>query len=102
MSLSFDPESFNLVQGLGNWAVVMVILAVVSFITALMVSLLALGFAGPSQVLHHIVGAFQDLFGTSPRRCLALAQLTFREAYRRKTLWVFAVLAVLFLFAGWF
>lgn len=102
MSLSFNPESFNLVQGLGNWAVVMVILALVAFITALVVSLLALGFAGPWQVLMHIGGAFQDLFGTSARRCLALAQLTFREAIRRKTLWVFGVFAVLFLFAGWF
>ena len=100
--LSFDPETFNLVQGLRNWAVVMAILAVVAFITALVVSLLALGFAGPAQVLQHILGAFEDLFGTSARRCLALAQLTFREAMRRKTLWVFGVFAVLFLFAGWF
>ena len=102
MSLSFNPETFNLGQGLGNWVVVMVILAVVTFITALVVSLLAEGFAGPWQVLLHIAGGFQDLFGTSARRCLALAQLTFREAIRRKTLWVFGVFAVLFLFAGWF
>jgi hypothetical protein len=102
MSLSFNPETFNLGQGLGNWVVVMVILGVVSFITALVVSLLAEGFAGPWQVLLHIGGGFQDLFGTSARRCLALAQLTFREAIRRKTLWVFGVFAVLFLFAGWF
>ena len=53
-------------------------------------------------MLVHIFGGFRDLFGTSPRRCLALTQLTFREAVRRKTLWVFAVFAVLFLFAGWF
>ena len=102
MSLSFNPETFNLGAGLANWAVVMAILAVVSFVTAVAVSLLALGFAGPWQVLVHIVGGVQDLFGTSLRRTLALAQLTFREALRRKTLWVFGVFAVLFLFAGWF
>jgi hypothetical protein len=100
--LTFDPESFNLIEGVQNWAVVMLILAVVAFITAVVVSLAALGFAGPWQVLTHIVGGFQDLFGTSLRRSLALAQLTFREALRRKTLLVFVVFAVLFLFAGWF
>src|SRR5579863_472477 len=102
MSLSFNPETFNLGAGLGNWVVVMLILAVVSFVTALAVSLMAQGFAGPWQVLQHMFGGLQDLAGTSVKRCLALAQLTFREAIRRKTLWVFAVFAVLFLFAGWF
>jgi len=102
MSLSFNPETFNLGAGLGNWVVVMLILAVVSFVTALAVSLMAQGFAGPWQVLQHMFGGLQDLAGTSVKRCLALAQLTFREAIRRKTLWVFGVFAVLFLFAGWF
>jgi hypothetical protein len=102
MSLSFDPVAFNLAEGLKHWVTVMLVVAVVAFFTALVTSLLASGLAGPWQLFVHLGGAIRDLAGTSLRRCLALSQLTFREAVRRKTLWVFAVFAVLFLFAGWF
>ncbi len=102
MSLNFDPRPFDVIGGLTHWSVVMFATLVVVMVTALFTSVLALGLAGPWQVLLHIGGGVQDLLGTSPRRCLALMQLTFREALRRKTLWVFAVFAVLFLFAGWF
>jgi hypothetical protein len=100
--LNFNPVPFDVVAGLTHWGVVMAAVLIVVFVTALFTSVLALGFAGPVQVIVHIAGGVQDLLGTSPRRCLALTQLTFREALRRKTLWVFAVFAVLFLFAGWF
>lgn len=102
MSLSFNPIPFDVAGGLVHWAVVMLAVLVVSFVAALVISILVVGFAGPLEVVAHIVEGFKDLLGTSPRRCLALTQLTFREALRRKTLWVFAVFAVLFLFAGWF
>src|SRR5262245_19003783 len=100
--LNFNPVPFDIAAGLTHWGVVMAAVLIVVFVTALFTSVLALGFAGPVQVIAHIAGGVQDLLGTSPRRCLALTQLTFREALRRKTLWVFAVFAVLFLFAGWF
>src|SRR5262245_31358675 len=100
--LNFNPISFDVAAGLVHWSVVMLAVLILAFITAIFTSILALGFAGPTQVLAHIGGGLRDLLGTSPRRCLALTQLTFREALRRKTLWVFAVFAVLFLFAGWF
>src|SRR5262245_53871768 len=100
--LNFNPISFDVAAGLVHWSVVMLAVLILAFITAIFTSILALGFAGPTQVLAHIGGGVRDLLGTSPRRCLALAQLTFREAVRKKTLWVFAVYAVLFLFAGWF
>src|SRR5579863_4506152 len=102
MSLNFNPVPFDVAAGLKEWAVVMVIALAVVFVTTLVISILTLGLAGPAEVLKHVFGGFVDLFGTSPRRCLALTHLTFREAMRRKTLWVFAVFAVLFLFAGWF
>src|SRR5579871_3680836 len=102
MSLNFNPVQFDVVAGLTHWAVVMLAVLVVVFVTALFTSVLTLGLAGPAEVLVHILGGLRDLVGTSPRRCLALSQLTFREAVRRKTLWVFAVFIVLFLFAGWF
>jgi hypothetical protein len=102
MSLNFNPVPFDIAAGLTHWAVVMLAVLLVVFVTTLIISVGTLGLAGPAEVLVQILGAFGDLFGTSPRRCLALMQLTFREALRRKTLWVFAVFAVLFLFAGWF
>lgn len=102
MSLNFNPVPFDVAAGLTHWVVVMLAVLAVVFVTTLIISVLTLGLAGPVEVLTHIVGGFLDLIGTSPRRCLALMQLTFREALRRKTLWVFAVFAVLFLFAGWF
>ncbi len=102
MSLNFNPVPFDVAAGLTHWVVVMLAVLIVVFVTTLLISVLTLGLAGPAEVLTHIFGGFLDLIGTSPRRCLALMQLTFREALRRKTLWVFAVFAVLFLFAGWF
>src|SRR5262245_42284165 len=37
-----------------------------------------------------------------PRRIWALAKLSFKEALRRRVLWAFAALLLVFLFAGWF
>ncbi|MBI3860315.1 MAG: hypothetical protein HY290_00310 [Planctomycetia bacterium] len=102
MRLSFSPEVFDLATGIQTWIGVMVALSIVVFVTSIVTSVFALGFAGPSQVLMHIGGGLRDLVSTSPRRCWAMTQLTFREAVRRKTLLVFVVFAVLFMFAGWF
>lgn len=46
--------------------------------------------------------AVADVLRARPGHVWALAQLTFREAVRRKALYVFVVFAVLFMFAGWF
>src|SRR5262249_61513147 len=100
--LNFNPVPFDIAAGLAHWGVVMAAVLIIGFVTALFTSVLALGFAGPVQVVIHIVGGVQDLLGTSPRRCLGLTQLTVREALRRKALWGFSVFAVLVLVAGWF
>ena len=49
-----------------------------------------------------IGGAVADTLWAVPRRVLAIASLTFKEALRRKALLVFVVFTVLFMFAGWF
>lgn len=102
MSLSFNPVPFDLVSGLVHWLLIMTIVVIVSGISLTLMSLAASGMTGPLQVLWHVKDGFADLAGTSWRRVVALSMLTFREAFRRKTLWVFGVFAVLFLFAGWF
>lgn len=102
MSLSFNPIPFDLAAGFAHWLIVMAIVLTLSGISLTLMSLAAGGITGPLQVAWHVKDGIADLLGTSPRRVLALTMLTFREAFRRKTLWVFAVFGVLFLFAGWF
>lgn len=45
---------------------------------------------------------FLDLFVLSPRRLWAIARFSILEAVRRKVLWGFAVLLLVFLFGSWF
>jgi hypothetical protein len=44
----------------------------------------------------------RNVVALSPRRILALARLSFKEAVRRRVLYVFSILLVVFLFASWF
>ena len=62
---------------------------------------------GPSEGFYavaRIVREFfrEDLPGTSLRRIYALARLAFKEAIRRKVLFVVGLFVVLLMFAGWF
>lgn len=102
MGLSFNPEPFNWVHGILYWVLVMGIVSAVAGIALVVMSLVALGPTGPLQVVGQIKEGLADLRNTSWRRVWALTMLTFREAFRRKTLFVFAVFGLLFLFAGWF
>jgi len=43
-----------------------------------------------------------DLFRFSPRRLVAIARFSIKEAVRRKVLWSFLLLGVMVLFASWF
>jgi hypothetical protein len=60
------------------------------------------GAAGVSGFFKGLVSFLTDVGSLSPRRILALTNLTLKEAIRRKALLVFAVFAVLLMFAGWF
>ncbi len=44
----------------------------------------------------------RSLSSLSARRIFALARLSFKEAIRRRILWVFSILILVFLFASWF
>jgi hypothetical protein len=62
---------------------------------------------GPVEGFFAVAKATQDLVirdlpRTSPRRVYALARLAFKEAIRRKVLFVVGLFVVLLLFAGWF
>ena len=104
--MDFDPVPFDLLSGLGHWLLVLLAVATVGLFTALIVSLLALGVRGPWFVLRQIgrglVGFAGAFTPAGLQRVGAIAKLAIREAIRRKALWIFAIFALLFMFAGWF
>ncbi|MBI5759580.1 MAG: hypothetical protein HZA46_13760 [Planctomycetales bacterium] len=100
--LTFDQLPFDVVAGLLHWLGVCGALLVVILITTTAISLATMGLTGPLFVLQQLVAGATDFAKTSPRRVGALTVLAIREAFRKKTLYVFYVFLALFLFAGWF
>jgi hypothetical protein len=58
--------------------------------------------AGASALFAVVLPILADLARLSPRRSWAIARLSFKEAVRRKVLWVFLALLLVVLFASWF
>jgi ABC-type transport system involved in multi-copper enzyme maturation permease subunit len=58
--------------------------------------------AGGSALFAVILPILADLSRLSPRRIWAIARLSFKEALRRKVLWVFLALLLVVLFGSWF
>ncbi|HBH52311.1 MAG TPA: hypothetical protein DDY91_10500 [Planctomycetaceae bacterium] len=102
MQLSFDPRPFDLIAGLKVWGVVCLVVVGLGWGIAALLMFLQSGAPGLARLLDLTTGMFSDFLHTSPRRVWALAVHTFREAARKRALWVFGVFALLFLFAGWF
>src|SRR5688572_35602 len=100
--LTFNPEPFDFGPALLTWLTVLAVIAVVGLVFSALVGLATGGISGVRRVLGGLGQGFVDLVRISPGRVYALAQLTFREAIRRKALLVFVIFAVLFMFAGWF
>jgi hypothetical protein len=97
------PESFlesALLQGI----VLFVLAIVLGLMTGYIVSAARYG---PVEGFYAVARAIRDLIrfdlpGTSPRRILALAQLAFKEAIRRRVLFVVGLFLVILLLAGWY
>ncbi len=100
--MNFDPQPFNVLLGLGHWAIVFGIVAALTALIGLLVSLVT----NKSRVFvafgSQIKRLFRESYDIAPRRIWALTMLTFREAIRRKALAVFLLFAIVFMFAGWF
>lgn len=71
-------------------------------VVSLLATIASVGARGPVIFANELGAMVGDLFSISLRRVFALAQLTFREAFRRKALAVFVVFGILLMFAGWF
>jgi len=100
--LTFNPEPFQWLPALLVWGVIFAVFLVVTFAAGVSIGLLTGGRAGMKRAVAGLAGGVADLVRISPGRVGAIAQLTFREAIRRKALLVFVVFALLFMFAGWF
>ena len=100
--MDFDPQAFEFSAAIWSWLLICGSAAAILAAVSLFFCLVSRGGAGATAWANEIVGILQDVISISPRRVFALAQLTFREAIRRKALLVFVVFAILFMFAGWF
>ncbi|HQR05775.1 MAG TPA: hypothetical protein PLN21_03080 [Gemmatales bacterium] len=82
----FDP--FDIVKK-DNTPVTLITHAIINFFCGLALLTLSIEF-------------LFDVFRFSPRRLVAIARFSIKEAIRRKVLWVFLILGVVILFASWF
>lgn len=97
------PESF-LESALLQGTVLILLAIVLSLVIGYIVSAARYG---PGEGFYAVARATRDLIvrdlpSTSPRRIFALARLAFKEAIRRKVLFVVGLFVVLLLIAGWF
>lgn len=101
--LRFDPTPFNVWQGLGRWALVLAAFLAVTLIVSYVVAIATVGFKRSfTEFWMHLRQGIRELVLLSPRRIMAITQLTLRESIRRKALLVFVVFALLFMFGSWF
>lgn len=100
--LTFNPEPFAILPALWLWVKIVVVVLAVAVAVSALVGLATGGISGVKRAFAGLWQGLVDLIRISPGRVYAIAQLTFREAVRRKALFVFGVFAVLFMFAGWF
>jgi hypothetical protein len=100
--MDLNPDQFNLLVGFIYWLFMFVTLAAGSLILAFIFSIARNGQSGRRRFWAGLKSYVSDIRSISPRRILAITNLTIKEAIRRKSLLVFVVFAVLLMFAGWF
>jgi hypothetical protein len=100
--MTFDPTPYAIGPALLYWLIAAGIFAAVALVVALAISLLTQGFGGLAFVGQQLGDGVRDFTRMSFRRIGALTTLTFKESLRRKTLLVFVIFALLFMFGGWF
>ena len=104
--MDFDPVPFDVLRGLLHWLLVLASVSAVALVIATLVSIGTMGLSGPGFILGQLGRTLKHfalaLSGSGLRRVSTIAGLTLKEAVRRKALWIFAIFALLFMFAGWF
>lgn len=100
--MSFDVVGFNLTEGIVHFLKVFGGVLAVALFVAFLASILKNGVSGMSLFFQGIRRGCSDFIQTSPGRVWAITVLTWREASRKKALFVFVIFALLIMFAGWF
>lgn len=100
--MDFDPTPYNIIQGVTGWLQLVGVIGALIVLLGLIGAFLSGGSQAGDLFQNGFVSFFKELFTMSPRRVMALAGLTLKEALRRKALAVFVVFAVLLMFGGWF
>lgn len=100
--MEFDIRPYNFASATLAWLILAGVLAALGLGLSLVLSVARNGKGGIAIFSSGLVGYLNDIISISPRRILALTQLTLKEAVRRKALLVFVLFAVLLMFAGWF
>lgn len=100
--MDFEPEAFDWLLGPGRWLAAVAVVAVLALLFGFLVSFLSSGRDGLRFFTGQLKRFFTEVGNLSPARIGAITQLAIKESLRRKALWIFAVFALLFMFAGWF
>lgn len=100
--MNFDAQPIDVAAALMNWGMVFGVLLCGSLVIGFLISLIAGGSNSSNSFFQGLGQGATDLLGMSPKRVGAITSLTIKESIRRKTLLVFVVFAVLFMFGGWF
>ncbi|NNJ24699.1 ABC transporter permease [Alienimonas chondri] len=100
--MDLTPRDFEPLSSVLTWVTVFGSLALIVLTLAFIAAVIARGTVGAKAFFGGLAAGARDLVMVSPKHIWAIAQLTWREALRRRALYVFALFAVLFMFAGWF
>lgn len=100
--MQFDAPDFNFLLNFGIFALVMAGFLILLLGLSLLGTFLNHGSEGFGIASTNFRRGIGDFLSLSVRRVFAIADLTIKESIRKKTLFVFVIFAILFMFAGWF
>jgi len=87
--MSFDVVGFDLTEGLIHFLKVFGGVLAVALFAAFLVSILKNGLSGAKLFFQGLGRGLSDFLQTSPKRVWAITVLTWKEASRKKALFVF-------------
>ena len=98
------PDMASYLPGaLLSFVALVLALGLIAILAGFLISALRSGPGAAIKKVKYIVGeGWRDFRNIKLRRVFAMSRLAFKESIRRYVLVVFAVLALIFLFAGWF
>lgn len=100
--MTLELTKFVLKDGVLHWVKIFSAVVVIGVIASILFTYITQGPKGPKRIFSLFVNGFWDLASISLKRIAAITSLTIKEVVRKKTLTVFVIFAVLFMFGGWF